>query len=248
MIGQRVVEPEWLDTLAADDPRAIRSRSDLRRVNRLMATRTWLARSLEDLLQGSSHARLVELGAGDGTLALRLARRLARRWPKATLELLDLQPTISEATLAGFDALGWKVEVIRADVFDWLAQPHAGPARRHNAARIRPIIFANLFVHHFDGQRLQALLSAIADRAHGFLCLEPRRSQAALFGSRMLGAIGCNEVTRHDAVISVRAGFRARELSACWPRSDCWNLQEGAAGLFGHRLRATRLQAPGRPQ
>ena len=248
MIQQRVVEPEWLDTLAADDPRATRSRDDLRRINRLMATQTLLARSLGTLLEGngidgSGQARLVELGAGDGTLALRLARRLARRWPTATLGLLDLQPTVSDATLAGFRALGWQVEVIRADVFDWLAQPRAGPGRE-DKVEARPIIFANLFIHHFEGPRLQALLTGIADRAQGFSCLEPRRSLAGLLGSRLLGAIGCNDVTRHDAVTSVRAGFRARELSEGWPRSNHWDVQEGAAGLFSHRFQASRIQAP----
>lgn len=240
MMPQRVVESEWLDTLAADEPRAIRSRGDLRRINWLMATQTLLGRSLETLLQGAGQSPLVELGAGDGTLALRLARRLSRRWPNATLALLDLQPTVSNATLAGFRALGWQVEVIRADVLDWLAQPQVGAAA---GGATRPILFANLFVHHFEGPRLQALLTGIAARAHGFSCLEPERSPTALLGSRLLGAIGCNDVTRHDAVVSVRAGFSARELSAYWPRSDDWNLQESAAGFFSHRFQAKRIQA-----
>ena len=235
MMPQRVVEPEWLDTLAADDPRAIRSHGDLRRIHRLMAARALLGRSLDAMLEGASTVRLIELGAGDGTLALRLARRLARRWPKATLGLLDLQPTISDTTLAGFRALGWQAEVIRADVLDWLAQSHAGAD-----GAPKPILFANLFVHHFEGARLQALLAGIVDRAHGFACLEPRRSSAALRGSQLLGAIGCNDITRHDAVVSVRAGFAAQELSACWPDASGWTLRETAAGFFGHRFEAVR--------
>ena len=228
---QRVVEPELLDTLAADDPRAIRSRADLRRIHRLMGTQSLLGNSLDRMLNGSAPMRLVELGAGDGTLLLRLARRRALRWPQVTLGLLDLQPVVSPETLAGYRALGWQVEVIQADVFDWLMQPQAEPA---------PIILANLFVHHFDGPRLQMLLTGIADRAHAFLCLEPRRSQLALLGSRLLGVIGCNDVTRHDAVASVRAGFSAQELSAQWPNPGTWNLQERAAGLFSHRFHAVR--------
>ena len=244
MMPQRVVESEWLDTLAADDPRAVRSRADLRRIHWLMATQTLLGQSLDSMLKGAPEARLVELGAGDGTLALRLARRLSSRWPKVTLGLLDLQPTIGNATLAGFRALGWQVEVIRADVLDWLAQP---PADAGPEGAAGPILFANLFVHHFEGPRLQALLTGISNRAHGFSCLEPRRSQTALLGSRLLGAIGCNDVTRHDAVTSVRAGFNARELSACWPGASSWELQESAAGLFSHRFQAKRIQALRKP-
>ena len=244
---QRKVEPELLDSLAPDDPRAIRSRADLRRINRLMGTQSLLGNSLEQILQssalqasavqGPAPIRLVEFGAGDGTLLLRLAQRRARNWPKITLGLLDLQPVVSAETLAGYRALGWQVEVIRADVFDWLAHPQVEAAP---AALAKPIILANLFVHHFDGLRLQALLNGIADRAQAFLCLEPRRSQLALLGSRLLGAIGCNDVTRHDAVTSVRAGFSAQELSRQWPDPDAWNPQENAAGLFSHRFQAVR--------
>jgi hypothetical protein len=102
-------------------------------------------------------------------------------------------------------------------------------------------VFANLFVHHFEGARLQSLLAGIADRAHAFVCLEPSRSASALLGSHLLGAIGCNDVTRHDAVVSVRAGFAAQELSSCWPDHNGWTLRENAAGLFGHRFAARRV-------
>lgn len=233
MMEQRVVAPEWLDTLAPSDPRALRSRADLRRINPLMAAPSLLARSLDALLARAPDAPLIELGAGDATLALRVAQRLSGHWPVTALGLLDLQPCVSDATLRGFHALGWDVQVIEADVLDWLARPQADSTHR-------PIIFANLFMHHFEGARLQALLAGIADRAQALLCLEPRRSAPALLGSYLLGAIGCNDVTRHDAVVSVRAGFAAQELSSCWPNSNDWSLRETSAGLFSHRLEAER--------
>ena len=40
----RTVEAEWLDQLAADDPRAIRSRLDLRRINTCMLQAAIMAR------------------------------------------------------------------------------------------------------------------------------------------------------------------------------------------------------------
>ena len=225
----RHLQPELLDELAPDDPRAIRSRGDLRRINRLMATSSLLGAPLNRILRGSFPVRLVDLGAGDGEVLLRLGRRHARPWPKISVELLDMQPVVSTQTLTHYRALGWNVQVVRADVFDWLAQPASG---------IEPVIVANLFVHHFEGKRLHALLSGIAARASAFVCCEPRRSRLALTGSRLLGAIGCNEVTRHDAVASVRAGFRGRELSALWPQPAAWSLREGPAGMFSHRFEA----------
>jgi hypothetical protein len=235
----RVVEREWLDTLAADDPRAIRSRADLRRVHRWMGTASLLGNALDSILIGRGPTTLIELGAGDAALLLRVARRRARHWPKITLQLLDLQPVVGADTLAGFHELGWGVDVIRADIFEWLAVSHAGPG----APDARPVIFANLFLHHFDGLQLEILLGALADLASAFFCIEPRRSLLALSGSRLLGLIGCNDVTRHDAVTSVRAGFSAQELSTLWPRADTWKLAESAAGPFSHRFHATRVPA-----
>ncbi len=229
----RIVEPELLDQLPANDPRAIRSRSDLRRINWLMGTTGLLANALDPLLANRPDAQIIELGAGDGSVLLRVAQARRKRWPPMRLGLLDMQPVVSDDVLDRYRAIGWTPNVIQADVFDWLASAH--PAKRD-----APIIVANLFLHHFDGPRLTELLHGIASRAQAFVCLEPRRSATALIGSRLLGAIGCNVVTRHDAVVSVRAGFDDGELSTPWPTDVRWRLSEGKAGLFSHRFVAAR--------
>lgn len=229
----RLVEPELLDQLRADDPRAIRSRGDLRRINRLMSATRLLEEALDPLITGREQLRIIELGAGDGSLMLRLAHTRTTHWPPITLGLLDMQPVVSADVLERYRAIGWTPEVIKADVFDWLASTPASDTDT-------PIIVANLFLHHFDGQRLTDLMHGIAARARAFVCLEPRRSGTALLGSRMLGVIGCNAVTRHDAVVSVRAGFDDGELSALWPSDAGWTLNEGKAGLFSHRFVAVR--------
>ncbi len=227
--------PELLDSLAFDDPLAIGSRADLRRINRIMGAASLLARALDPLMRDSGPVRLVELGAGDGELMLRVATRRAKDWPQVSLQLLDLQPVVTEATLQRYRDLGWRVEVARADVFDWLAQD-AG--RCH--VESRPIVIANLFLHHFEGERLTELLHGLASRARAVVCIEPRRSRGALCGSQLLGVIGCNQVTRHDAVVSVRAGFRGHELTTCWPQNMPWRIDEGDAGMFSHRFVAVR--------
>jgi hypothetical protein len=236
----RVVEPEWLDHLPADDPRAIRSRGDLRRINRWMSATRLLGEALDPLMAGRMNARIVELGAGDGTLLLRLARSRANAWPSVTLDLLDMQPIVAPATLAKYGELGWAANVVRADVFDWLrdtSTDNDADADPNEA----PIIVANLFLHHFEDPGLSELLHGIAARARAFVCVEPRRSLIALFGSHLLGAIGCNAITRHDAVVSVRAGFATQDLSQHWPADAAWDLREHAAGLFSHRLIAARI-------
>jgi hypothetical protein len=52
--------------------------------------------------------------------------------------------------------------------------------------------------------------------------------------------LGCNDVTRHDAVLSVRAGFTGSELSKLWPGGQEWEIEERPAGVFSHGFAALR--------
>jgi hypothetical protein len=74
-----------------------------------------------------------------------------------------------------------------------------------------------------------------------FVACEPRRSPSALIASYLVVAIGCNDVSRHDAVVSVRAGFSNHELSKLWPANGHWTLQERAALPFTHCFAACRI-------
>ena len=70
-LSRRRVEPEELDGLAADDPRGRRSRSDLRRVHVAMRSIANLQSAVARLQLAVRPRRILELGAGDGTLLLR---------------------------------------------------------------------------------------------------------------------------------------------------------------------------------
>ena len=225
----RRVEPEWLDQLPPADPRARRSRRDLKRVNSLMSNAGIVARELGRALPRGA-GRIAEIGAGDGSFALALARRLG---PLAGGEftLLDRQPLVTPETLEGFSKCGGVAHAVEADVFDWL---------RNASTPVFDAMVANLFLHHFEPRRLAELLELAAARTRVFIACEPRRSGVALLGSRLLGLVGCNDVTRHDAVVSVRAGFRGDDLAAVWPDGGSWILAERARGAFSHTFVARR--------
>jgi hypothetical protein len=178
--------------------------------------------------------RILELGAGDGTFMLGLARRLQSRPAPAEAYLLDQQSIVSNETRRGFMELGWTMKTIHADVFDWLGQLAVCPV---------DVIIANLFLHHFPEHDLKLLLHGVARRTNLFLACEPRRSRLALAATRFLPLIGCNEITRHDALLSVRAGLDDTEVSSLWPKSGAWELREKPAGLFSHLFLARRMAA-----
>jgi len=238
----RVVAAEALDHLAPDDPAARRSRRDLMRVHRAMGTRSILSRGWRSLVspqRARAPLRILELGAGDGSLLLGVARSLPRGWPQVQLSLLDRQDIVTPATLAGFAELGWAAQVQVADALDWAARPDDAapglPSPRWD------LITTSLFLHHFEGGELDLLLAATAARCDRFFACEPSRSWLARVGSHLVGAIGANAVTREDAVLSVHAGFRREEISARWPQAGGqWQLRESAAGLFSHCFSAQR--------
>jgi Methyltransferase domain len=226
----RKVLPELLDRLPPGDPRAVRSRRDLQRINRLMGNADILARALVAGSKGtrptiSGPVEIVELGGGDGTLLLQLAKSVAHAWGPANVTLIDQQALLTQDTRAQLARMSWTVEAVQADVLEWLAQQ--GP-------NLADVMFANLFLHHFNDDRLSALLRDASRQTRMFVACEPRRSGAVLAAASLTGFIGCNDVTVHDGRISVRAGFRDRELSALWPADQEWHLQEDPAGRFTH--------------
>ena len=168
-----------------------------------------------------SSRRLVELGAGDGQFLLSVAQRLSSAWKGTTAFLVDRHSVVSPDTQQAFKALGWCLELIEADVFDWLNRPTVG---------FCDVVLANLFLHHFAAAQLTRLMSGAAHLANTFVALEPHRATWPLTCSHFVWLIGCNRVTQNDAPVSVRAGFTGDELSRYWPEDGGGPWRNGAPG------------------
>ena len=219
----RCVEPEWLDGLPTTDRRAIQSRRDLRRLNAIMGH----ARFVANALRASADwcRKIVDLGAGDGRFLLRVGKQLGADRGRVEAVLIDRLSLVEKPTAREFEALGWNVTTRVGDVFEVLAElpKQTGVA-----------IMSNLFLHHFSDLQLRRLLELQAQRAGIVIACEPRRSVLPLTASRLVGFLGCNAVTRHDAVASVRAGFTNTDLTSLWSDAAKWSIQEGPIGLFSH--------------
>ena len=212
---QRIVQPELLDELPHDDPGAIGSRRDLRRINALMSNHRWLCGGVS--VDGKRPpGKLIELGAGDGILARRLAGA------GHSIEALDLAPQP--------DGLPASIEWVKGDFFNTLASCSG------------TTLVACLILHHFQEAELKCL-GKLIDKSgiSRVLATEPHRSPSALFLARSLCPF-VNPVTRHDITISVRAGFQKGELGAALNlSSDKWKLEESYTLLGAYRFQATRL-------
>jgi len=271
----RLIQPELLDELPPDDPRARWSRRDLRRINAWMRNPAIMANALQSAADGYLPEQITDLGSGDGNFLLRVARVVSGNgapvsdpaWHDSVETcrtggrcsatsggvkaiLVDRQKNVTSQTLASFASLGWQAEAVAADVFDWVRHrerrlPAGGlPGDEFEGrqdAGAPEVVVANLFLHHFEDPRLVELFRAIAGQARLFVAIEPRRSPWTAFWCRLLWAIGCNSVTRHDAAISVRAGFSGCELSALWPADPGWELTERRTGFFSHLFVARKV-------
>lgn len=223
---KRYLAPELLDILPPDDPQAIHSRRDLRRINRAMFQVAIMRQLLRRHLPGPPR-RVIELGGGDGHFMLQLAR--ATGWRDVEFILVDRQDIVTRETREEFRREKWQLLMFAEDVFEFLARGIAAD-----------VITANLFLHHFSETGLSHLFARASALAPVLIACEPRRNRFTLAASHCVALIGGNRVTRHDAAASVRAGFCDRELSALWPASGGWELYERGAPPFSHCFVAHR--------
>jgi len=213
-VNQRVVIPELLDHLPADDPEALRSRRDLRRINFFMGNERWICREIRRFAEVAQRG-IVEIGAGDGELC----HRLARIFPKAPVSAYDLAPAP--------EFPGSRVTWYRGDLFD--APPPADGG----------VLVANLFVHHFEGEALAALGHWMRD-FEVILLNEPDRSRLPHFLGGIMHPF-MNRVTRHDMHVSINAGFRPGELVRLLGLDDGrWNVRETSTWRGSRRVVASR--------
>ena len=235
MTASRCVRPELLDDLRPDDPMAIRSRRDLRRVHRAMRSVSELRHALSRLRFGAPPKNILELGAGDGSLLLRLAGAVGPRWSGVKVTLLDRHRIVSSETVNSYRRHGWEVTTVCQDALIWA---------RQSAHQHYDLTVATLFLHHFKDSELRDLLRGVVSQSRAFIAIEPRREMLAKVGSRLIGLLGTNAVTREDAVKSVDAGFTDDEIAAAWPSSDkTWWTREFRFLPFSHGFIAARNDA-----
>ncbi|QYM79040.1 hypothetical protein K0B96_00045 [Horticoccus luteus] len=211
---RRIVEPEWLDELPPEDPAAIHSRRDLRWINRRLGTAAWLRGQLAT--RRAPGERVIELGAGDGTLAL------------------DLAPALGSEHYAGLDRVSrppaWTGTWHQTDVFNFPHWPRY------------PVVIASLFLHHFTEPQLRQLGAAFAPSARLLLFSEPaRRRRFQWVFALACRFAGAHRVTRHDGHISIAAGFRGDELPVFLGLDpNEWRWKTDIAPLGAYHLRAER--------
>ncbi|MDA0752237.1 MAG: class I SAM-dependent methyltransferase [Verrucomicrobia bacterium] len=227
----RKVEPEILDELSPLDEGAKQSRKDLVLINKIMGHARLLSNALSEVMQKRGPIRIAEMGAGDGILATRIFKTFGQVNAGSTLHFIDRSQTLAKEARQPLERQGWQVVEHVRDFQDWLDE----------STDLLDACYANLFLHHFDDASLKHLMHPLMRRTRQFVCCEPRRHRMGLLGAAGLRLLGCHDVTLHDAYVSVKAGFRATELSSIWNSGakEQWILSERSSGLFSHFFKAS---------
>jgi hypothetical protein len=191
-----------------------------------MRTVSALNDALSRLRLAARPKSILELGAGDGSLLLRWAAAVGPRWPGVKLTLLDRQRIVNSETIESYRRYGWEVTTVCEDALIWA---------RQSVHQHYDLTVATLFLHHFKDSELRELLRGVLLQSRAFIAIEPRREMLAKVGSRLIGLLGTNAITREDAVKSVEAGFTGDEITAAWPSTDnTWCTEEFRVLPFSH--------------
>jgi 2-polyprenyl-3-methyl-5-hydroxy-6-metoxy-1,4-benzoquinol methylase len=211
--ANRLIQPELLDTLPPESTDARRSRRDLRVINWLMGNHRWIIRSVQPRLRHQE--RLVEIGAGSGELCQKLAGR--------------------GIAAAGLDR--WPGPALPSSLV-W----HQADLRTFTGYADYQAVVANLVLHHLSDTELCQLGRKLNGGPRIICACEPtrRRLSQRLF-SALGPVLGANSVTRHDALVSIAAGFLGDELpTALGLDNATWSIRCTQTLLGGYRMLASK--------
>ena len=204
----RQIKSEILDDLDAKDPQARRSRQDLRRINLFMGNTRWIREEIQQLTnQTDTKLNIIEIGSGDGHFLESL-----KHIKGLNLKGVDLQPKPK--------SISSEIEWIQEDVLEIsdLPQNNSDPTA----------VICNLILHHFTDDQLSKLGKLISKANHIIINEPSRRLIPLLMGYLAFPLLG--KVTRHDMIVSIRAGFRDRELFKFFPSKNCLMIKETLRG------------------
>jgi 2-polyprenyl-3-methyl-5-hydroxy-6-metoxy-1,4-benzoquinol methylase len=201
----RSSELEWLDDVHVDQALLRQNLAELELLNRLLGGHQSLLRGFQRALRflPKRRLRVVDVGCGGGDGVRLLARWCAKRQLPVEFIGLDFNPTVIELAQAQSRSHA-NVRYVQGDAFGEVLDSLAPD-----------LVTATLFCHHFPTASLGSHLAKLLAPSAALLISDLHRHPIAHAGFRALGRVArfC-PMTRHDGAVSIRRGFKRRELEA----------------------------------
>lgn len=206
MFEMRATEPELLDDPACDQALSAESYRFMTMINAFTGgtavVRRFIAEKARENRRGAV-IRILDIGSGSCDIPIAISR-----WARARgirLQITCLEPSSHAFDIAGgcISAAGDpEISVVREDVF------------KHQPVEPYDHATASMCFHHFRDEEILDVLKRLRLFVRGSVLINDlRRTPAALLGAYLL-TTGLSAGVRHDAMQSVRRGFKVEELQS----------------------------------
>jgi len=224
-LTNRTITPELMDRDDVSTEDLNRSFRFIRAVNRLLSGSRAVIYHLNQWAKSwapESRIEILDIGTGCADIPLAITRWAARRKLQIHITAVDRHAgTLEHARRQVADHPD--ITLLQADALDLPFK--AGQF---------DYVLASMFLHHLtDLEVLTALRSMDNLARRGIIWNDLTRSRRALIWSHLL-TLPCSHIVRHDATVSVRAGFTRAEVLDLRNRVDLNYTRH--TPFFGHRF------------
>ena len=204
MLDRRATEPELLDRRDLDAPQVAQSLRLCATVNRFLGGTRVVRKFLEAEFRRAPTnrpLRVLDIGAGDGSIPLAVNRWARGRGRNVEWVCLERSPHAARlARQAAAAANDLRIQVIEEDILD------------HQPDEPYDCAIGSMFFHHLTDEGILALLERLRTFvSQSVLVNDLERCGACYRGFAAISRFLAPAV-RHDALLSIRRGFRPGEL------------------------------------
>jgi len=227
MFDPRAERLEILDGTLYDERFAERCYRFMSRVNRFLGGARVVRRFLEEEVAAAPGRplRVLDIGAGACDIPLAVARWARRRGLDLAITCLEPAPLAARIARRNLARAGLSgLRLLEEDVF------------AHQPSRPYDCAIGSMFFHHLRDDEIVRLVEHLRRIVRRSVLLNDLRRTALHFaGAVLLTALACPGL-RHDALVSIRRGFRVADLQRTLGRIHAGSLRVENAWLF--RIRA----------
>lgn len=202
---QRSTQAEIMDDFELQGSEMQTLLTDLKTVNTLLGGTGVTLDGIDTLLKSTNKSTTItitDIGCGDGELLRKCYAHLTKQGFTVKAIGIDANPyIIDEAIKRTKDALNFTYLVI--DVFS-----------KENSIPQSDIILCTLFLHHFETEKITALLKRLSKNTNkGIVVNDLHRSIWAFRLFKIFSYLFIKtKIARHDGLVSVARGFKKEEL------------------------------------
>ena len=220
MFKERVTECEWMDGENFDEGLAERSFRFIEMVNRFLGGVRIVRRFIADQADGKT-IKVLDIGSGSCDIPLAVSRWAERKGIPVHFTCIEKSETVAEIARRRIRRAGDpQVKLIREDIFD------------HRPAEPYHCAVGSMFFHHLHEEQILNLvrhLQTVVTRS--LLINDLRRSPLGYLGCMLL-VRGFPPDVRHDALLSIRKGFKEIEMRKLLQGLEDVSVDVSAAHFF----------------